>query len=228
MIAPENTMIAFTKAVQAGVKWMECDVLLAASGEPIILHDDQLDRTTNGFGRVDQYAYRYLQTLDAGGWFHSSFANERIPALIDVLNLIKEMQLSLNIELKTVSHPARLIEQVQQAIDTADLTAENQVLFSSFSIPTLYELRKRSTEANIGLLMDKWMPDWHELCLELTCCSVHVNVDCLTENRIKKIKDTGLLLLCYTVNHPLHAKTLLSLGVDALFSDNPHMLYWIE
>ena len=145
-----------------------------------------------------------------------------------VLDLLKATQLSVNIELKTVSHPICLIERVQQAIHAVGLTIKNHVLFSSFSIPTLYELRKQSTEANIGLLMDKWMPDWYKLCVELKCCSVHVSVDCLTENRIKKIKDTGLLLLCYTVNHPLHAKKLLSLGVDALFSDNPHMLYLIE
>ena len=79
--APENTMSAFTRAVQLGIQWVEFDVMLAACGTPIIIHDESLDRTTNGHGNVGDYSYSYLRTLDAGSWFSPSYSGERIPSL---------------------------------------------------------------------------------------------------------------------------------------------------
>ncbi len=222
LIAPENTMIAFVKAVQSGVKWVEFDVMHAADGEPIIFHDDRLDRTTTGRGDIEQHPYSYLKTLDAGGWFHPYYAGECIPTLKMVLAFLKEMHLSANIELKS-DHPGS-VPRVLQVLAEAGLTSHNQILFSSFTIPTLYTLRKLAPEANIGLLMHEWLPNWEEVCRELRCCSVHLNIDILTHERVKKIKNSGLLVLCYTVNQPSLAKTCFRWGVDAIFSDDPNVL----
>ena len=75
--APENTLAAFVKAAQLGIRWIECDVMQAACGEVIIFHDETLERTTNGKGDVDRYPYSYLQSLDAGSWFDPIFSGEK-------------------------------------------------------------------------------------------------------------------------------------------------------
>src|SRR5438552_7543288 len=78
-LAPENTLAAFHKAKEIGAKWVEFDCMLASCGEVVVIHDETLDRTTNGLGRVIDYPYSYLKTLNAGSWFNPIFADEKIP-----------------------------------------------------------------------------------------------------------------------------------------------------
>ena len=82
---PENTMVSFMAAVDAGAQFVELDVTLTNDRQVAVIHDDTVDRTTNGTGPVLNYNLKELQQLDAGGWFHPRFAGERIPALMDVL-----------------------------------------------------------------------------------------------------------------------------------------------
>ncbi|MBV9574993.1 MAG: glycerophosphodiester phosphodiesterase, partial [Gammaproteobacteria bacterium] len=91
--APENTMAAFVKAVQLGIKWIEFDVMATVNGEPIIFHDETLDRTTNAQGEVHHHSYAYLQTLDAGAWYQPFFSGEKIPTLQQVLQFMREMKI---------------------------------------------------------------------------------------------------------------------------------------
>ena len=80
-LAPENTLAAFRLAIELGAPAVECDVHLSADGIPVVIHDAQLDRTTNGKGPVAEQPFAALQTLDAGGWRDPRFAGERLPAL---------------------------------------------------------------------------------------------------------------------------------------------------
>ena len=210
-------MIAFAKAAQNGIKWVEFDVTLTADEVPIIIHDDTLERTTNGRGRVDQFKHSYLQTLDAGSWFNPRFANERIPDLLSALNFLKAMQVSANIELKSTQRAESLVMRVLEVVKRVGY---RESLFSSFSIPALSLLRKHAPHARIGLLMDEWLPNWEEICADLKCVSLHVNADILTLEHVKAVKKRGLVLLCYTVNEASRAATLFNWGVDAIFSDN--------
>src|SRR5687767_2537589 len=100
--APENTMAAFRKAAQLGVNWVEFDVVATKDGMPVVFHDDELNRTTNGVGMLSDYSHAYLQTLDAGSWFDARFAGETIPTLAQVLTFLAEMKLNANIELKAL------------------------------------------------------------------------------------------------------------------------------
>lgn len=219
--APENTLAAFALAADLGIKWVEFDVMQAACGEPIIFHDEQLDRTSNGTGDVDQYNYAYLQSLDAGSWFHPRFAGEKIPSLQQVMQLLKQLGLSANIELKPLAgQDASLVERVLQDMAQHAFTHET-ILYSSFSINTLRLLRKHAPAALLGLLLHEWLPDWQKIADELDCVSIHVNEEIMTEESAQKIKAMGKLLLCYTVNDPSRANTLFNWGVDAVFSDTP-------
>ncbi len=220
--APENTLSAFIKAAQLGIKWVEFDVMSAACGEPIIFHDETLDRTTNGHGFVGHYTYTELRALDAGGWFAPEFSCERIPLLLDILLFLKEMHLSANIEIKPLAGANEsTVVQALTLIETIFPQPHPDILLSSFSIEALHSLRRLSPHCLLGLLLDKWDKGWEKNCIALNCVSVNVNEAILTEEKALKIKAMGKRLLCYTVNDPLRAAELFSWGVDAVFSDIP-------
>lgn len=220
--APENTLSAFIKAAQLGIKWVEFDVMQAASGELVIFHDDQLHRTTNGRGALNDCSYAYLQTLDAGFWFHPTFSGERIPTLTQGLKFLQDMKMSANIEIKAApGHEEKLIVSLLKEMSHHYIPSRSQILFSSFSIEALQALRKHAPDSKIGLLMHEWLPDWHDICKSLHCISVHVNDEILTQERAYQIKADGKLLLCYTVNDLARAEELYSWGVNAVFSDVP-------
>jgi glycerophosphoryl diester phosphodiesterase len=222
--APENTLIAFAKAAQLGVKWIEFDVMQAACGEPIIFHDETLERTTNGVGDVNIFPYSYLQTLDAGSYFQSQFARERIPSLRLVLEFLQNTNLSANIELKGLpGQEKKLIKRVLKELESYS-SLYSRILFSSFSIPAIELLREYAPYFAIGLLLHEWEPKWDVLCNRLQCDSVHVNQEIMTPLAAKKIKAMKRVLLCYTVNDPARALELFSWGVDAVFSDVPDII----
>ena len=220
--APENTMIAFTKAAQLGAKWIEFDVMLAACGTPIIFHDDLLDRTTNGKGEVTQFPYAYLNTLDAGAWFNPIYAGEHIPTLAEVLLFLKNTHMNVNVELKpTAGYEKELVIRVLEIISPYLDHPSFTILFSSFSMEALQHLREYSPNALIGLLLHEWEKGWEKYVESLRCVSLHVNEEIIDRETAQKIKKMDKKLLCYTVNNPKRAKELFSFGVDAVFSDNP-------
>ena len=218
--APENTMIALSKAASFGASWVEFDVMLSACGETILFHDETLERTTNGVGLVADFPYAYLHTLDAGAWFDSRFAGECIPTLSQALIFLKEMGLSANIEIKPAKgQDERTVVRVLEVVERI-VTDPHSILFSSFSLIALRLLRRLLPSSQVGFLMDPWLKDWRGLCDELQCVSLHVNEAQLTAARVHEVKNAGLLLLSYTVNDPKRIKELLAWGVDAVFSDD--------
>jgi glycerophosphoryl diester phosphodiesterase len=219
--APENTLSAFTKAVALGVKWVEFDVMAAACGEPIVFHDDELQRTTRQQGRVMNFTYHYLQTLDAGAWFDPRFSGERIPRLNDLLVFLAESKMNVNIEIKAppASEDA-LIKRVLQEVSPYWNTGQT-FLFSSFSLTALRRLREQAPTCLLGLLLDEWRTDWNSIATDLDCITINTNADNMTAARVHEIKMTNRAVLCYTVNDPMQAAKLFEWGVDAVFSDIP-------
>ena len=97
---PENTLIAFQAAMDAGVQMIELDVSLSRDRKPIVIHDATLARTTNGHGPVHDYTLEELKQLDAGSWYHPDFAGQRLPELAEVLELV-DGRVITNIEIKS-------------------------------------------------------------------------------------------------------------------------------
>ncbi|MHB1948232.1 MAG: glycerophosphoryl diester phosphodiesterase [Gammaproteobacteria bacterium] len=220
LYAPENTLAAFRKAKELGVTWVEFDVMLTLDDEVVVIHDETLERTTNGVGRVCDFPLSYLKTLDAGSWFNLSFANERIPTLHEVIALLNQLKLSANIEIKaqpgkeesTVKKVLRLVEQHWNKEQAAPL-------ISSFNLPILELVSKYSPTSMLGFLMDTWESDWKKICDNLHAISVNVNQNLLDPEKVNQIKATQRTLLAYTVNDPKRADELYAWGVDAVFSD---------
>lgn len=226
--APENTLAAFVKAVQLGVRWVEFDVMSAACGEAIIFHDDLLDRTTDGKGEVNTYTYQYLRQLDAGRWFHHQFSGERILTFEQLIIFLAEMNINANVEIKALPrHETALIIRILEILNHLTISLPT-ILFSSFSISALEILRERAPEARLGLLLHEWEPNWKKICHDLNCVSVHVNEEIMTKEAAQQIKGMNKKLLCYTVNDPKRALKLFKYGVDAVFSDAPDRIINIK
>ncbi len=221
--APENTLAAFIKAKHLGLKWVEFDVMLSSEGEAVVIHDDDLERTTDGQGQVASYPYSYLKTLDAGRWFDSAFVEQRIPLLRDVLHLLHNLHLAGNLEIKPLpGHEHATVERVFETLKKNSAYLPSILLITSFSPIVLRMVRKISSSATLGVLYDEWYPDWQALCIEVQAVSVNLNQRVLTKARVKEIKENGYLLLAYTVNDIDRAQELLDWGVDAIFSDCPN------
>lgn len=219
--APENTLIAFRKAKADGAHWIEFDVMLSADDEVVVIHDETLERTTNGKGNVCDMSLDKLQTLDAGSWFSAEFAGEKIPTLRAVIELIEEHRLLANVEIKAQpGAEERTVTKVLQVLREYWKSPLWLLLISSFSQPILEEVRKQAPDASLGFLMHEWDADWQEKCDRLQCITVNVNCDILTIERVSAIKATERLLTAYTVNDPEIARELFSWGVDAIFSDD--------
>jgi glycerophosphoryl diester phosphodiesterase len=221
-LAPENTLAAFLKAKESGLDWVEFDVMLTSTGEAIVIHDDTLDRTTNGQGRVVDSSYDYLKTLDAGSWFNPRFSKERIPLLEDVLKLLQQQQLAANLEIKSL--PGYEEVTVQRIVDVLKRNfevnnSERPLLISSFSSTILKIIRKRLPSALLSVLIDEWQADWQNFCEEIQAVTININHRILTPERVKVMKEKNYRVLAYTVNTSERARELLSWGVDAVFSD---------
>ena len=218
--APENTLAAFRKAAELGITWVEFDVMLTKDLVPIIMHDEQLDRTTNGHGEVANFLYSDINQLDAGQWFSSTFINEKIPRFTDVLDCLSRYQLGANVEIKPT--PGKDIITANKIISLVQSQWPLHLpppLISSFSLESLFSVRKIDSTVPMGLLLDTWREDWLEIALELRCFSIHLNFAILTPERANAIKNAGYKLLVYTVNDINTALMLWSWGVDSIFSD---------
>ena len=132
--APENTLAAFRKAIEAGSDMIELDIQLSKDGKIVVIHDETLERTTDGQGRVADRTFPEIRKLDAGSWFGSQFSGEKIPTLQEVLELAKGKVL-VNIEIKNPAHGqypiTELADQGLEAVKKAGML--NRVIFSSFN-----------------------------------------------------------------------------------------------
>jgi glycerophosphoryl diester phosphodiesterase len=220
VIAPENTLAAFLAAKELGAKWIEFDVMLAASGEAVVIHDETLDRTTNGTGNVCDHPYSYLKTLDAGSWFGLEFAGERIPTFKEVIVFLKQHQMAANIEIKAVEGQEEAVVKTILADIKECWTDEMALpLISSFSMPILQHVRQQAPKAMIGVLIHEWFAGWEDICKMLACTSVNLNQEIITAEKIQTIQAMNKLILSYTVNTIERAHELFTLGVNAVFTD---------
>jgi len=232
-IAPENTISAFIQAKQLGATWLEFDVQLSADDQAVIVHDDTLERTTNGHGNVRNTLWQQLQTLDAGSWFGPQYYGETIPNLHDTLTWLTDNNMAANIEIKASpweQHNLHLAEIVASII--APNLAQHHIILSSFSWPALQRLRQLLPEAPLGLLVDINQPQKlsvqvqiiQETYQQLNCVSLHLNNTACTFDTIATCQTFAQQIAVFTVNQYHRVQDLMQWGVHSVFSDNPQLL----
>lgn len=221
--APENTLAALRLAKAEGAGWVEFDVKLSRDGQCILMHDDLLQRTTNGRGQVAQYDLDELRRLDAGSWFAMRFAGERIPTLAEAVGLCLELDLEINLEIKPC--PGRSHEtatRVVEALNRLWPQSRPWPLLSSFAVPALEEVRLQAPDMPRGLLIGRRVTRRAlEMLDRLDCTTLHCDARGASADLATRLKAQGRALLCYTVNDPKWARKILGMGVTSVFTDRP-------
>jgi len=223
--APENTRESILTAFDMGVKWVEVDVKLTKDGVPIIFHDDELDRTTDGAGLVANTLYEDIKTLDAGSWFGPSFAGAKILTLVEFLDILEEKGMSANLEIKPC--PGREKETAEVVMDylTRCWDEPDRILISSFSHVSLEVAMDMADYYPRGFLLDEVWPDnWQELAKHLDVSVVSFNGHTVTREDVEDAIDFGKPITAYTINDAQKARQLQGWGVDGFFTDAPDVL----
>lgn len=223
--APENTLVGFRAARALGAAWVEFDVRLTADGRCIVLHDDTIDRTTDGSGAAADMTLDELAVFDAGAWFDPRFAGQSIPTLEETLDLLAELSLGANVEIKphrgAEIETAEAVCRVLQASWPVSLAPP---LVSSFAYASLETVQRVAPDLARGLLLGRVPADWRDQAETVGARSIHCDHTRLTEKRAKEIRAAGYPLLAYTVDHAGRARELFDWGVSALFSNAPDIV----
>lgn len=218
-LAPENTLAAIDVGARYGHTMIEFDAKLSKDGEIFLLHDDNLERTSNGWGVAGELPWRDLLKVDAGSWFSGEFKGEPLPLLAEVADRCRQHGMMANIEIKPTTGTDAQTGKAVALAAREEWQGMTPPLLSSFSVAALEAAQQATPELPRGLLMDEWQSDWRELTARLECVSIHLNHRLLDEARVAAIKAAGLKILVYTVNNPQRAATLLRWGVDCICTD---------
>lgn len=214
--APENTLAAFRRALAAGADGIELDVHLSRDGVPVVIHDDTLERTTDGTGRVAAHPLDRLQSLDAGAWFASRFAGEPLPTLQAALHLLAG-RVRLDLEVKDA-------RAGMAVLDLLDRFPQADAVVSSFDHGLLARLRRAAPALPLAVLADR---DWH-LALGrasvLRACAFHPRADLVGRPLLAACRRRHLPVFAWTVDDPARALTLARIGIDGLFTNDPGLL----
>lgn len=212
-LAPENTLAGIRLAARLGYRAVEFDVMLSADGTPVLIHDETLERTTDGVGNVCDTPDAVLFALDAGG-------GERIPRFAEAAALCREYGLLANVEIKPAAGYERLTaEVVARQTGTLWQGAAVMPLISSFSLEAVEIARDLAPEIPRGLLFEQVPPDWQREMERLQAVTLHCNARHLADGALAEAHARGIPVLCYTVNTPEHAQDLFGRGVSAVFTD---------
>jgi len=219
--APENTLAAFELAVQQGAQAIEFDAKLSADGYVIAIHDQRVDRTTDGSGKVAEMPLSAMRELDAGSSFSNKFRGERIPTLDEIFEAVGK-RILINVELTNYATPFdALVPKVVELVKRHAL--EKRILFSSFLPHNLQRVRRLLPEAPRGLLTWAgrtgacsrtigWLGPYQAL---------HPFFTSVTRKLVQRFHAVGQRVHAWTVNDEAEMRRLLALGVDGIFTDDP-------
>ncbi len=219
-LAPENTLAGLRLAARLGCKGVEFDVMLSADGVPVLIHDETLERTTDGRGPVAAQSFAALRALDAGGRHGAAYRGEPIPALDEVLALCAELGLWANVEIK----PSAGRDAETGAVVGRMLAArwDGDGVVSSFSAPALAAARETAPQFDFAVLADAIPADWRQRLAAGACRAWHCRADA-DAAAIAAVAAAGVPLACYTVNDRATAERLFAAGVAAVFTDRPDL-----
>jgi len=223
---PENTLAAFQAAMDAGVTMIELDVTLSRDRKLVVIHDATLERTTNGHGPVHDYTLEELKQLDAGSWFESGFADQRLPELAEVLELVND-RVYINIEIKPhayeAHHPPDAIEkQVVKLLRQKNLMDTGMI--SSFDVKILEQIASMKEAPAIAFISKKAAArNTVQMCSRLNVFSWHPYHKIVTRQQVDMMHDAGIRIFPYNVDALREYRRMLAMDVDGVITSNPFL-----
>jgi len=215
--APENTMAAFELAVKSGADGLELDVHITKDGEVVVIHDDTVDRTTDGTGRVEDYTYEELLKFDAGSWFGEEFKGERLPTLADVCEIVKGTDLIFNVELKAGVNFQALTEKVSDLINKYDLVSNT--IISSFNHYALAYSKQVNPDLRTAILYSAALYAPWEYVKMIGATALHPKHLTVVPFIVEEAHKNGLMVNPYTVDEPHDVDRMVKAGVDSVITN---------
>lgn len=212
--APENTLASVEKAISLRADWVEVDVY-SVENELLVIHDERLERTTNGSGYVTEQSLAYLRSLDAGG-------GERIPFLHEVFDLVN-CRAGINVELKGPGTAAPVVSLVNRYVKERGRDYR-QILISSFNHHELQLVKRLEPRILTGALILALPLDFARFAEELGAYAVHPGSEFINREFVEDAHRRGLKVFVYTINHPDDLARMKALGVDGVFTDYPEIV----
>lgn len=219
---PENTMLAFEKAIEAGCDGIELDVHLSKDGELVIIHDEELDRTTDGTGLVGSYTLAELKSFDASAAFAGIYGKNEIPTLREYFGLVKDTKIITNIELKTgvYTYPG-IEEKALSMIDEFDL--RSKIIISSFNHYSVTHFKELAPDMKCGFLTESWFIDMPAYTRKYGMEYVHPIFNAVTEDFVRQAAENGIGINTWTVNTQEDMLDMLRKGVNSIIGNEPEL-----
>jgi len=215
--APENTMAAFVKAVELGSGGIELDVHMTKDSQLVVIHDDAIDRTSNGTGKVKDLTFSELLKYDFGGWFSDEFAEEKIPTLEQVMALLSEWNKVLNIEIKAsdIGIESNVIEMIDK------YRMRDKVIISSFNHYILVNIKRLDDCVKTGaLFMETLYAPW-EYAKRIGASAIHPFYRAISKELIGECLANGIEVNVFTVDRPEDIKLFAMANVSGIITNVP-------
>ena len=216
-LAPENTLAGIALAARLGFRGIEFDTMLSADGVPFLIHDETLERTTDGAGDVARTAAAELARRDAGCRFHPAYAGTPLPTLEQALDLCARLDLIANVEIKPAAGLAR---ETGAAVGLLLARRDPAALLASSFSPEALDAARRTAPAIARALLVEAVPEgWRQLLASSACVALHCAAAQMDAVLAAELAAARIPWACYTVNRADDAERLFAMGACALFTD---------
>ena len=224
-LKPENTLESIRTAFDLGLECVEIDVKVSKDNIPLLLHDDTLDRTTNGSGLVCNFTFDQINHLDAGYYFYNSKTDIKVPSLSSVLDLIKRKQKYLNIELKPNKNYEEL--NVKNILKEINRISHDKIYFSSFDLESCIILKEAAPTLKCGFLNDDFtkfnIDETIDICKKYNFFSCGINLNLFSNSVVNQFVENEIQVTVYADNNisKVEAHNLWNNNVTSIFIDDP-------
>lgn len=217
---PENTLAAFKEAARLPIYGVELDVHLTQDGELVVIHDEAIDRTSNGSGLVKDMTLEQLKRYDYGSWFSKEFKGETIPTLEEVFQVYLDNNHCINIELKSDVYAYEgLEEKVIALINTYEF--QNRVLISSFNHEAIRKVKQLQPTLSTGALVVKAPMDPLNELRNIPADGLHLYLPSAKRAFVQEVIEQGVPVRVFTVNQQVDVEVLQKIGIQSIFTDYP-------
>jgi len=219
---PENTLAAFRAAAELPISGVVINVQLSKDGKVVVIHDEKLDRTTNGSGYVKDKTLDELKELDCGSWFSPEWSGEQIPTLDEVFDVFEETDHRLNVELRTDLFPHdRLLDKVIALADKRGMA--DRLIISSFNHEDIQRAcRETSVEAAIITL--QVLVDVYDYARVIGTNRIHMSLPSAFRKTATDALMKGAIVYVYTVNDLQYAEELQQIGIHGIMTNYPETM----